>query len=216
MEWVKIMDKTHNEITWVVTPTETPAIVRHCSKCGTKKEFYCNEKFRLNGNQTHIDIWLIYKCAKCDTTWKLTLAKGIKPGDLPASLFGQYIDNDKELAWKHAFDSSLLKRHECEIQYGNVGYIMEGFDVRDLLGTVQVHIRSLYFFELKLSALLSRALGVSISQIKRLALDGLITASSEIDIMKYRLKADIIIRIQEGALYERDFGSELVQDLPCP
>ena len=47
--------------TWTIVPTNTPLVIRNCSKCGIKKEFYCSEKFRMNGRHTKIDIWLIYK-----------------------------------------------------------------------------------------------------------------------------------------------------------
>ena len=114
-----------NEITWHVVPSQTPNIIRHCSKCNRKMPYYCSEKFRANANQSRVDVWLIFKCSKCDNTWKLMLFKGIRPHELPAGLFDKFIDNDKNLAWQYAFDRNLLKQHDCIVDYSDVDYIVE-------------------------------------------------------------------------------------------
>jgi len=185
----------HNEVNWLITPKETPRIVRNCSKCGKKKEFYCSEKFRVNGRHTKIDIWLIYKCIKCDTTWKLTLDRGLKPRDLSPEIFDGFTNNDKDLAWKYAFDRQLLKQNECEMQYSSIGYDVEGSDVCLSAGPTIIQLRSVYMFELKLSIFLAGRLGISIGQLKKLVENKVITTSPECDIMKYRIRADLDIII---------------------
>ncbi|MCL2461566.1 MAG: DUF1062 domain-containing protein [Defluviitaleaceae bacterium] len=175
-------------------------VIKHCSKCGRKMEFYCSEKFRLNGNNTKFDIWLIYKCSKCDSTWKLTIMQGVKPRDLPAGLLERFFNNDAELARKYAFDRSLLKGSECELNYANVGYTIEGFDPADMplnsTAPLLVRLKSAYAFDLKLSVFLADVLGISISGVKRLAERGMLSASPGCDIMKYRIRADIDILLQ--------------------
>jgi len=190
------LDKA-NEATWRVVPANTPLIVRHCSKCNKKMEFYCSEKFRVNANQVRVDIWLIYKCRKCDSTWKLTINKGIKPRELQAGLFDRFVNNDSDLAWDYAFDRYLLKQNACVVCYDNVEYAVEGPPSRateePFEKSLLVHLKSQYFFDLKLSALLAKALGVSIGQVKRLVEHESITVYPKIDIMKYRIKNDVDI-----------------------
>jgi len=186
-----------NGATWVIIPDKTPLVIRNCSKCGRKKEFYSSDKFRLNGRHTKIDIWLIYKCIKCDTTWKLTIKKGIKPHDLTTELFDRFTNNDKDLAWQYAFDRHLLKQNGCEIQYADINYTVDGFDLQDLNSPLLIHIKNQYLFELKLSALLANKLEVSINQIKRLADSGAIKTSLECDIMKYRIRTDLDVCLQQ-------------------
>jgi len=111
-----------NEKTGHIVPSQTPNIIRHCSKCNRKMAYYCSEKFRANANQTRVDIWLIYKCVKCDNTWKLTLYKGIRPHELPEGLFDKFVENDAALAWQYAFDRNFLKQQGCIIDYSNVNY----------------------------------------------------------------------------------------------
>ena len=187
-----LQDKqTHDlsKTTWRIVPNGTPAIIRRCSKCNRKIEYYCSEKFRVNANQTRVDIWLIYKCTKCDSTWKLTIEKGVRPRDIPAELFERFINNDRALAWQYAFDRRFLKENACVVDYANVEYSVEGFEVWD--GPLLVHLKSPFIFELKLSALLAKVLCVSVGQIRKFVEEGLISAAPEIDIMKYRIKTDL-------------------------
>jgi len=188
------LDKA-NEATWRIVPTTSPLIVRHCSKCNKKMEFYCSEKFRVNANQVRVDIWLIYKCSKCDSTWKLTIKKGIKPRELQAGLFDRFVSNDRDLAWDYAFDRYLLKQNACVVCYDNIAYEIEG--VEPFEKSLLVHLKSHYFFDLKLSALFAKVLGVSIGQIKRLVEHKSIIVYPEIDIMKYRIKCDVDIALHD-------------------
>ena len=193
---VKKLSDKYNENTWLIIPAHTPVVVRHCSKCNKKMDFYCSEKFRVNGNHAKLDIWLIYKCSKCETTWKLTIKKGVKPRDLPAELLDRFFNNDAELAWKYAFDRQLLKRNACEINCTDVKYTVEGVGLPDFDNPLLIHLKSLYTFDLKLSAFLADMLGISIGGIKKLADSGMISASPEHDIMKYRIRADIDLFLQ--------------------
>lgn len=190
------MLNNHNEATWYIMPTNTPLIIRHCSKCNRKMEFYCSEKFRMNGNHTRIDIWLIYKCSKCDTTLKLTIDKGIKPHDISNVLFDQFTHNDVELAWKYAFNRNFLKQNDCIVKYADVKYDVEGFEPHNLDNPLLVHLRSAYIFDLKLSAFFANVLGISVGKLRNIVNDRLITVYPVCDIMKYRIKQDIKIFMQ--------------------
>ena len=181
---------------WRIVPTGTPVIIRRCSKCNRKIEYYCSEKFRVNANQARVDIWLIYKCTKCDSTWKLTIEKGVRPRDIPAELFERFISNDKALAWQYAFDRRFLKENACVVDYAGVEYSVEGLEAFD--GPLLVRLESPYIFELKLSAVLAKVLCVSVGQVKKLVEKGAISAAPDIDIMKYRIKSDLNVFFQLG------------------
>ncbi|WP_084023929.1 DUF1062 domain-containing protein [Clostridium taeniosporum] len=44
--------------------------VRHQpNKCNEKIHYINSGKFRVNANKNNIDIWLIYQCEKCKSTW---------------------------------------------------------------------------------------------------------------------------------------------------
>jgi len=181
--------RKYKETTWRIIPANTPAIIKQCSKCNRKSEYYCSEKFRVNANQSRVDVWIIYKCHKCDSTWKLAIKKGIRPHDLPEGLFDRFINNDRCLAWQYAFDRHFLKQHNCVIDYTNVEYSVDGYEAHD--GHLLVNIESPYCFDLKLSAVLANVLCMTVGQIRKLVESGGISANNEIDIMKHRIKSDI-------------------------
>ena len=80
------------------------------------------------------------------------------------------------------------------VDYASVEYEIEGLEAFE--GPGIIGLKSQYFFELKLSALLAKALGMSVGQIKKLAESGAISTSPAVDIMKYRIKGDLDIILQ--------------------
>ena len=113
-------------------------------------------------------------------------------------MFDKFVDNDAALAWKYAFDRTFLKQHDCMVDYSNVEYTVETTGECDwTLPAIPsiIHVISPYSFDLKLSALLAQMLDTSIGQIKRLAEMEQISASPEINIMKYRIKANQCINV---------------------
>jgi hypothetical protein len=98
------------EVRWRVIPLETPRISRHCSNCGITRQFTCSNNFRLNANQRKIDVWLIYRCGNCDSTWNCTIFTRSAPEEIGAELYRHLQDNDRETAWRYAFDLARLRR----------------------------------------------------------------------------------------------------------
>lgn len=186
----------HQEVTWRIVPQNTPSVMRHCSKCNRKMPYNCSEKFRMNSNAARVDIWLIYKCSKCDNTLKLAIHKGVHPQDISREQFNRFTHNDAKLAWDYAFNRNFLKQNECVVQYGDVAYDIEGFVPQKWDTPITVYLKSEHFFELKLSALLARALGISIGKLRGIVQAGLISVDPLRDVMKYRIKSDIDILIQ--------------------
>lgn len=193
------------EFTWIIKPTTTPTFIHHCSKCNKKMDFYCSEKFRLNGNHTKIDIWLIYKCIKCDTTWKHVIYKGIKPKDISMELFDNFTNNDMETAWKYAFDLNLIKMNSCVPNYSNIDYTVEYCEtmtkqqifVNSLINeNIIINLLCPYKFELKLSKFLTKQFHISIKELYTLVENKKIVFDRSIQIKKYRIRNDIKIYIK--------------------
>ena len=126
--------------------------------------------------------------------------RGIKPSDLTPVLFDKLTNNDKNLAWKYAFDRQLLKQSGCVIDYTDVGYTVDGFQMPDLNNPLCVHLTSQYFFDLKLSAVLAEQLQISVGDVRKLALQNLIATSLDCDIMKYRIRTDFTLSLSQIAL----------------
>ncbi|HZI51514.1 MAG TPA: DUF1062 domain-containing protein [Terriglobia bacterium] len=103
------------DVLWRVIPTNTPRVLRHCAKCGTTRRFASSDKFRLNAQQMKLDVWLIYKCVVCDSTWKCTIVERSTVKQIGAELHLRFQENDKELAWTCAFDYNLMSRAGVQI-----------------------------------------------------------------------------------------------------
>ena len=69
--------------TWTLTPVSSYKIIRNCPKCGTRSLFQSTGNFRINANKKCVDIWLIYQCEKCRSTYNLTIFERVSPKKLP-------------------------------------------------------------------------------------------------------------------------------------
>ena len=75
---------------------------KHCSKCGKNSRFVCSGKFRVNANGKRVDVWLIYRCERCKTTWNKEIFSGVKPSRIDRELYQAFLDNDWETAMRYA------------------------------------------------------------------------------------------------------------------
>lgn len=93
------------EVVWCVVPLETPRVLRHCARCASIRPFASTDKFRLNAQQRHVDVWLLYACVRCDATWKREVLARHAPEGIDAGLYERFLRNDRDTAWRHAFAS---------------------------------------------------------------------------------------------------------------
>ena len=106
-----------------------PAADRYCKRCGQKTSFVSSGLFRVNANHHVLDVWLIHRCAVCDATWKMQLHERVSPRALPAKLLAGYHNNDAGLAWRAAYDPTLLEKNHVAAQYDRVPLEIQGPEV---------------------------------------------------------------------------------------
>ncbi|EJO5349185.1 DUF1062 domain-containing protein [Clostridium botulinum] len=58
---------------WELVLENLPIVKRNYPKCNEKIHYINSGKFRVNANKNNIDIWLIYQCEKCKSTWNMTI-----------------------------------------------------------------------------------------------------------------------------------------------
>jgi hypothetical protein len=97
-------------LTLEVFALETPRVERRCARCDAARRFASSGKFRINAQQRRLDVWLIYKCERCEATWNLALHERCAPERLPPALYAALLANDPALAWRSAFDTAALRR----------------------------------------------------------------------------------------------------------
>jgi hypothetical protein len=151
-------------ITWHIKPLNTPAVLRNCSHCGGQNEFICSNKFRINAQQKHLDVWLIYNCNKCACSWNMPILSRVRPEEIGRELYNGFLENSADLALKYAFDADLLRRNNVRACYDDVTYDVKG-DVfsAEMLNKedITLHIRSPYNLQLRLDKLLREKTGIS-------------------------------------------------------
>lgn len=155
-------------LTWEVLPLDTPAVKRFCSKCNEGAEFVSTGRFRINAQQRNLDVFLIWQCKKCKTTWNMTVHTRVKPEDLPPDLYRSYLVNDPETAMRCAFDKQLLMRNKAGVSYEAVEYEVKGGDHADLAGNGVVRVLCPYAFDLRADRLFSAQFGLSRATAERL------------------------------------------------
>ena len=180
------------KINWKICLLQPPAAVRYCKRCGKKTKFHSSGLFRVNAHQKHLDVWLIYKCGICDTTWNLAIHSGINPAGLAQSELCAYMNNDAEVALLCALNTALLKKNGAaptppvvSIE-GPDGIYEEPFEL---------YIEAKQAVDIKPEALLRAKLGLSRNAYEKLVSHGRISCISGHNLKKCRLHGTMIIQI---------------------
>lgn len=93
---------------WKVTAAP-PAVARHCARCEPAC-FKSSGKFRINAQQRHLDVWLVYRCTQCGASWNLPLYSRISPHELAPRLYHRLLSNCPALAAEYAGNTSILQK----------------------------------------------------------------------------------------------------------
>lgn len=202
-----IKDKTTiKRYTWEVIPTSTPLLKRKCSKCRSSNLYYCSNKFRLNSQKKSIDVWLIYRCIKCDNTCNMTILSRTKPELIDKELYQKFMMNDENTAWKYAFETETIQKNSMEPDYSNIEYdiIHEDITLEDILkmdkDLIEFEIKTNFNLNLKLTSVIRECLNISLNQLGKMLSAGVITISPLISVNKCRIKEGIIVTIHREKL----------------
>lgn len=182
-------------IVWNIVPTALPEAVRHCSKCGGDAEFVCSGKFRVNAQQRSLDIWLIYRCRACDTTWNARVYQHISPQSLSGDLLRRFTENDEELARQYALNCEFLRSNGANVCPPPYDIEGEAFDPN---APVELEIRSECGLALRASNIVRTKLHLSQSEYNRRVDAGLIVPAQACDLKKRRLGKSIVLRFACG------------------
>lgn len=188
------------KITWEVQYLSPPLVVRYCKKCGKKSEYICSGLFRVNAQRKYLDIWLIYKCTICDTTWNATVYSRINPQRLRPERLEQFHINNSNLVEQYAVDSELLHRNGAEVGLPN--YRITGDEIC-IDNPTELHIISKYSCQLKVSRILREKLYLSQKALAQMLACGQVKTISGIDLKKCKLHGEVVLMIGNDT---RDWG----------
>lgn len=149
------------DVVWTVVVETSPAVARHCRACGDTSDFVSSEKFRINARGRRVDVWLIYRCARCSSTWNRALWTRARPATIGASRFQALQRNDPSLARQVARDLEQLAEAGGQPVPG-VGFRVRG-DPVDPGADTRWRVRFVLSepCKIRLDKVLARGLGVS-------------------------------------------------------
>lgn len=195
------------EYIWEIRVKNTPTLKRKCNRCNGDR-FYCSEKFRMNSQKKNTDIWLIYRCTECDSTYNLTILSRTKPELIKKELFSKFSGNNAGLAWEYAFSSEIAKKNGVELDYSSVEYdiLHEHISIEDILNAphdieeMAFRIRAPFDFGLKLSSVIRFCFGLSASRLNRLIEANAIFTRKDVAIRKQKVTNGEVVFISKERL----------------
>ena len=110
---------------WKLVPEAVPTVRRNCSKCKEKREFINSMKFRVNANGKNVDVWLIYRCEKCSTTWNMSIFERSPVSAIPEEEYAGFQANDCLLAESYGRRMDLFVKNRAEAVTPEGGYWIE-------------------------------------------------------------------------------------------
>lgn len=168
--------KNRIRIKWTVAPVSLPPVLWRCSKCKAQMHFTPSGNFRINAQQHYLDVWMIYRCEKCDTTMNMTIYSRTHPKKIPKEVYELFLQNNKKLAEKYAFDKTILKANNLQAEFSLVEYEVLGEEIACGQPT-EVEIICPLTIDWKLEKLLAQKLCLSRQHIKKLCKARAITYS---------------------------------------
>lgn len=184
------------KVIWEVQYLSPPPAIRYCKKCGKRSEYICSGLFRVNAQRKSLDIWLIYKCVHCDTTWNSTIYSRVNPQSLSQKLLEQFHTNDSNLVEQYAMDVELLRRNGAEVGLPN--YRIFGDEINVGIPT-ELHIISKYSCQLKVSTILREKFNLSRTAFEQMLACGQFESIAAIDLRKCKLHGEFVLTIGSDA-----------------
>ena len=189
------------KIVWDVQYLSLLPVLRYCKKCGKKSVFICSGQFRVNAQRRCLDIWLIYKCLSCDTTWNATIYSRVSPQSLPTDLLDDFYKSNEELVEHYAMTGDFLRGNGVEVGLPSYSVVGNNFSLDE---TVELEIKSKYSCSMKVSSIVREKLNLSQKKYLQLILNGRIKSISDQNLKSRRLKNGIILVFNEKQNKEPD------------
>lgn len=160
----------------------------------------------MNAQKRNIDVWLIYRCVECDSTYNLTILSRTKPELIKKDLFEKFSGNDESLAWEYAFSPEIGRKNGVELDYSSVEYeiLHDDISVNDILNTdyevVAFKIQTHFEFGLKLSSVIRLCLGLSANLLNQMIEAEAIFTPEAYPLKKRKIKNGDIVLVNKEKL----------------
>lgn len=175
------------------TALNSPKIIKYCSKCNKKTRFINSNMFRMNANGSTQDVWLIYHCEVCNTTYNLTVLERVPTKKIPIDEFKKFENNDFSLARDVSLDQSIVKKNNVILDWNSLDVSYETSILYEhTLKKNIIKINNIDKIKIRIEKVLSIVFGLSRSRVMELIINGEIY-SEDINLKKITTKSNITI-----------------------
>lgn len=183
---------------WKIEPASAFGIIRNCPKCGKKVLYGSTGNFRVNANGKCVDVWLIYQCEVCKSTYNLSILERVNPRMLDSETYRQFMENDKELAVKYGTDRALFEKNKAVIDENSISFsvheeIVDNVSSEDIGFKEIIHVQNPHCMKIRLDRFLALQLGVSRSKVRQLLRDEIIVCGNLVKPEKQVLMNDFTL-----------------------
>lgn len=186
------------EYLWELVPTTIPAVRKKCPKCGEKTDYISTGKFRINANKNSTDVWLIYQCEKCKTSWNMDIYDRVKAGSLDNEEYRRFSENEEELAKEYGFDIGIHNKNKVELRIKDVEYDVKKVKLLEAVSEKDetiIKIRCKYPCETRIDRLLADNMNISRNRVKRMYEEGYIILENDKNLLKSKVEDGMVIHI---------------------
>lgn len=190
------------KVIWEIHYHSPLPVSKYCKKCGKKTEYISSGQFRVNAQRKDLDIWLIYKCLNCNTTWNVAILSRISPKSLDPELLERFHNNNETVANQYAMDIENLRRNGGEIGLPDYEVIGDNIPFNE---DVELQIKTEYQSQIKVSTIIREKLQLTQKIYEDMLANGRIKGSSAQDLRKCKLLGGIvlIINMREDILCQK-------------
>lgn len=179
------------KIIWEIQCHSLPLVVKHCKKCGKEENFYCTKKFRVNAQSKSLDVWLIYSCLACNTTWNARVYAHVSPQALSKEQLNGFLENSHALVERYAMDANFLYNSGAgKVLLPQYSVIGEEFSLNE---AVELQIKTKYPLAVKVAAIIKNKLHLTQRAYLHLLENKNLISIPEQDLKKCRLKKGITL-----------------------
>ena len=192
---------------WLIVPDQLPVVIRRCPKCNEKRDFLNSGKFRVNANGKLLDVWLIYRCSHCDTSFSMTIIERTKKESLNKEEYEGFLGNSEALAAKYGSDKELFLKNKVEISEINTGYhIIETITTVPVTtkSHTEIQIRNPSGLKPRADTLLSNQYAISRSKMKKWFEDGLLTSGLKVLNPGTKVSDGMVLEIKRNEEYQSE------------
>lgn len=180
------------KIIWEVQYQSSIPVLKHCKKCGRQMRHSSSGQFRINAQGKDLDVWLIYKCENCKSTWNVTIFSRVKSKSLDQKLLEKFHNNDQVIANDYAMNAEVLCKNGGEVGVPSYKVIGDNIPFNE---EVELHIKTSYKSRIKVSTILREKLQLSQRDYEDMVVNKQIKGLSMKDFKRCKLNEGIVLFI---------------------